>query len=279
MTQGIEERIRTVPAIEPEFHLFQVGWKMLGGQPMPRSCDTTLEQAESGFNGVGMNVSHDVHPGIVIDSLVILSASLSHGGDVGHMVVRENHVHVLADILAAVFRERAGLRIVSMEESQVAVPLSDAHNYLFSIETMNATLVSAFAANVGNVDFYFSVQHRLIGLRHCVPDAMTEIPCGLVGADSKRALNLAGGHSFLGFTEEERCCEPFFKGQVGIIENRASSNRKLIIAILTVEELLLGFQFDHWAFAAQAARALREAQARQKLAAFGICREQSVYVH
>lgn len=279
MTQSIKEQIRALSPIEPEFHLFQVGWKMLGGKPVPRSCNASLEQTESGFNSISMNVSHDVDAGTMIDSLVILSASLSHRCDVSHVVISENHVHVLADILADIFRKRTGLCIMSMEEPKIAVPFADADHYLFGIEAMNAALAPAFATNVSNIHFDFAIQHRFIRLSHCVADAVAKIPCGLVRADSKRALNLTCGHAFLGLTKQKRRSKPLFKRQVGVIENRSSGHGELVITVLTVEKMLFGLEFDHGAFTAQAMRALREAQARQELTALSIGRKERVYVH
>lgn len=55
MTQGVQEQVRAVPAIEPESHLVQVGQKMFGADLVPRSHDAALEQRESGFDRVRRN--------------------------------------------------------------------------------------------------------------------------------------------------------------------------------------------------------------------------------
>ena len=61
---------------------------------------------------------------------------------------------------------------------------------------------------------------------------MAEIPCRLV-ADSKRALNLAGGHSLFGFAEQAGCKEPLPQRQVGIVKDGLGRHAELVRAIIT----------------------------------------------
>ncbi len=279
MTQSIEEQIGAVPAIKPKFHFFQVGRKMFGTDSVPRSHNAALEQRESRFDGISVNVPHDVHAGTVVDSPVILAASLPHCGDIGHMVVSENYLDILTDILSDIFGERTRLRIVGMEESQIAITFADADYDFFILHAIGATLPQRSTADIGHIHLNLAVKHGFIGLRHGMADAVTEIPCRFVSADSKRALNLAGGHTLLRFAEEKCCSKPRRQWQVRIIENCSSGDGELIVTVFAIEELLFGFQFDHRAFAAQAAWTFREAQARQEFAALGIGREEGVYVH
>jgi len=77
---------------------------MLRANSVPRSHDALLEKRESGFDGVGVNVAPDVDPTAVIDRLVPragYSAAL-HCERIGCQIVRDNHVHVPADVLADV---------------------------------------------------------------------------------------------------------------------------------------------------------------------------------
>jgi hypothetical protein len=123
-----------------------------------------------------------------------------------------------------------------------------------------------------------AIQQRLIRLRHGVPNAVTEVPCCLV-AHSDRALNLTGRHPFLRFTEQMRSEEPFSERQVRIIEHRAGSSRKLVIAILAVEKLFFSLKLDHWAFAAQALRAFGPAETHQQFSALIFGAKESVYIN
>lgn len=279
MTQRINEQIGTVPAIEAELHLFKVGREMLRAESMPCSHDAALEQAESGFDGVGVNVSHDIHPATVLDGFVILVSGLLNRYRIRGSIVGHNHVHILADILADEFRQRSGLCIACMEESEIAVTFADSEDHFLVVHASDAALPFVHSADISCIQFHCAVEQGFISLRHSVPDAMAEVPRSFVAADSECALNLTGGHALLRFAEKKGCSKPRCKWQVRIIENCSSGDRELIVTVFAIKEMFFRFQFDYWAFAAQAARAFWEAQARQKFAALGIGREQGVYVH
>jgi hypothetical protein len=278
MTQRIDKQIRALPAIKTEAHFFQIGWKMLGANPVPRTHDAALEKRESGFDGIRVNVAHDVHARTVVNSFVIRSLGFPHSRDVRYVVIGENDFHVFGDILADVLSERSAFRVSGMKEAEIAVALTDADHYFFVVILADLTFATIHAPNVGNVHLDFAIQHRFIGLRHSVTDTMAEVPCRFV-AHSDRALNLAGRHAFLCFAEQVRCEKPLGEREMGIVEHRAGSDRKLVVTILAVEELLVGVQFNHRAFAAQAVGAFGEAQANQKLAALVFGAKQGVYVH
>lgn len=279
VAQCIEEQIGALAAIESEAHLFQVGGEMLGAQTVPRSRDTAFEERESGFDGIGVNVAHDVYAAAVVNSLVVFPASLSHCCDVRHVVIGENHVHILGDVLLDVPSQRARLRVLGVEEAEIAVALADTENHFFVVHACHAALAAILPTNVSGIHFHLSVEHGLVSLRHSVPDAMAEIPCCFVSADTERALNLASRHSLLRFAKQHRSGKPLEQRQVGIIEHRASRDAELIVAILAVEELLFGFQFDHGSLAAQAARTFGPAQAYQQFAAFLFGREQGMNIN
>src|SRR6266478_7685193 len=129
MMQSINEQIGPLPAIEAELHLFQVGWEMLGANPVPCAHDAALEQREGRFHGVGVNVSHDVYAGTVVNLFVVLPVGFPHGGIVCRGIISENDFHILRDILADILCERSALRISGMEEAKIAVALADADDY------------------------------------------------------------------------------------------------------------------------------------------------------
>ncbi len=278
MTQGVNEQIGALPAIEPELHLFQVGRKMFGANPVPRPHDSALEKRESGFDCIGMNVSHDVDAGTVVNLLVVLPSRPAHGRIIRGCVIGEDNFHILGDVLADVLSERAAFGVSGVEEAEIAIALADADHHFFVVVLCDMAFAAIDAADVGNIHLNFPVQHRFIGLRHGVPDAMAEIPCGLV-AHSDRALNLASRHPLLRFAEQVRSQEPLGEREMRVIENRAGCNGKLIVTILAVEELLIGVEFDHWAFAAQALRAFGEAETNQKLAALIFSAKQGIYIN
>ena len=278
MTQGINEQIGTLPAIEAELHLFEVGRKMLGANPVPRPHDAALEEREGGFNRVGVNVSHDVDAGTVVNLFVVRPLGFPHSRVVRGCVIGEDYFHVLTDILADVLRERSAFGVSGMEEAEIAVPLADADYHFFVIHPADAAFAPVPAADVSNVHLYFAIEHGLICLCHCVTDAVTEIPCCLV-AHSDRALNLAGRHALLRLAEQVRSQEPFREGQVRIVEYRAGSDGELIVTILAIEQVLLRLQLHDRPFAAQTLRTFRETQTNEQVTAFIFGREKSVYIN
>src|SRR6266478_473219 len=118
MTQGIEEQIGTVAAIESKLHLFEIGRKMLGAKPMPCSHDAALEKREGGFNCIGVNVAHDVHAGTVVNLLVGCPLGFPHCGIVCGRIVSEDYFHVLGNVLADILSERPTFRVSGMEKSE-----------------------------------------------------------------------------------------------------------------------------------------------------------------
>ncbi len=198
MAQCINEQIGTIPAIEAKFHLFKIRSEMLGTQTVPCSHDAALEQRERGFDGVRVNIAHDIDAGTVVNFLVVCPLGLPHGGIVRGCVIGEDYFHVLGNVLADVLSERSALGVSGMEEAEIAVALTNADHYFLVVEPYDMSFSFDLAANIRNVHFYFAVEHGLVGLRHCMADAMAKVPRGFV-AHSDRALNLAGGHTLLRF--------------------------------------------------------------------------------
>src|SRR5436309_3017428 len=277
MTQRINEQIGALPAIESEFHLFKISGEMLGANPMPRPHDSALEKRKGRFNGIGVNVSHDVYARTVIDFLVVRSFGFPHGRIIRGRIVGENDFHVLGDILADVLCERSTLCVSGVEEAQVAIALADANNYFLVVILCDMALAAIYTADISNVHLDLAIQHRLIGLCHCVPNAMAEIPSRLI-AHSDRALNLAGRHTLLRFAEQVSSQKPLLKRQVRIVEYGAGSDGELIVTVFAVEELLVGFQLDHRPFAAQAFWDIRPAEMDEQGAALISGWEKRVYI-
>ena len=177
-----------------------------------------------------------------------------------------------------VLRQRSGLRVLSMKETKVTAALPNTNYDLFVIFGSVPTSTSVlFSSDIGLVHFDSTVQHRAIYFFHGSANAMAEIPCRLVGTlvlAPYRALELHRAHSLLGFAKQKSCEEPLLERQVGVIEDRASSNCELIITILTVKELLFCFQFYDRHLAAQALDTAGPTETDKEFAAFFISIEQ-----
>jgi len=74
MPQSINEQIGVLPAIKAELHLFEIGRKMLCADSVPGSHYAAFEKGESGFDGVRMNIAHDIDTGTVTDGLELFSS-------------------------------------------------------------------------------------------------------------------------------------------------------------------------------------------------------------
>jgi len=279
MTQGVQKQVGILSAIESEGHLSAIGLQMLRADLMPRSDNAALQEREGRLDGIGMDVPVHIDAEAVPDCLVLClySHAPCHAA-IEVVIVREQYIQVLTDVLADKLFERSARYIFRMEESQIAAALPDAdYGFFLGATPANPRPVSA-TADVGFIYFNLAAEHRPLTFHHRGADSMTEIPCGFV-ADSECALNLASRHALLGLAEQERSYKPLCERQVGVVEYRASGHSELVVAILAVEELLFGFQFDSGHLAARALRASGPAQPRQQLAALFLCREHGVYIN
>src|ERR1022692_2176132 len=231
MAQRVKEQIGAIAAVEAKAHFVQIGLQMLRAEPVPRSNDAALEQRESRFNGVGMNVSSE--PDVLFRAVIHgLMPSLAHGLAVRAIFIGHDHINVLRDVLLNVPRQSATLGIFRMEESHWPATLTDANN-----DQLVAVPESGFAeralllpADIGFVHFDSTVQHWPLRLHHGATNAMAEVPRGFV-ADSDGALHLVRGKPLTGLAEQMSSDEPLEQGQVGVVEDRASGHTELIVAL------------------------------------------------
>ena len=278
MTQGIQEQSRTLPPIEPESHLVQIGREMFRADLVPTSDDPALQERESRFDRIGVNVSIHVMAAAMIDGLVTLTpdAGFIHRKRVGAVVVCDHDFNVSADVLLDVLRQRTRLCVIGMEESQIATALPDTDYDLFVLSPATAD-TALLAAEVGFVHFDRTVEHGPIHFFHGCSDTVTEIPCRLIGAvvlAPDRALKLVGTHALLGFTKQEGGEKPLLQWQMGIIEDRASRDGELVVTVLAIEELFRSLKLDRWHLAAWTLRANGPAQAHKNFAALFVGVEQ-----
>jgi len=95
--ERIAEKIRVFAVVEPEAHFVEVSREMLRRDFMPRSHDTALQEAESRFYGIGVNVSMRVFFGVV-NRVMLFNRKLFQHIRVNHGLVREHYFNVTADI-------------------------------------------------------------------------------------------------------------------------------------------------------------------------------------
>jgi len=273
MTQRVNKQVGFLPAIEPELHLFEIGCKMFRADVMPSSHYSALEERKGVLDGIGVDVPDNIDLCAVIYRLVLVlvDSGSNHCFGIASPIVSDNPTHVHTDSVLDVLRQGFGFGILYVVEAKITTTLPDADNNFFCRES-GFLPPSLFAtANVCFIHFDSTIKHGLIDLFHGCTDAVTEIPRRFVGTFMQtpdRALELVSTHAFLGFTKQQRREKPLLQWQMGIVEDRSSRDGELIVAILAVEELLRGLQFDDRHLAARALRAIWPAQPDKNLAAF-----------
>jgi hypothetical protein len=280
MAQRINEQIGILAAIEAKRHFFAVGLEMLRANFVPSSEDAALQERESRFYGISVDVALHVDAELVANSFVAsILSEMTRCAAVGIKIIGVKNFDILADIFADVLFECSALYIFGMEEAEVAATLTDSNYDLFVVVSRLLSFSTVYAADKRFVHLHSTAKHWLIGFDHCGADSMAEIPCRPIASDSEGALNLTSGHPLLCFAEQQCGNEPFCKGKVRIVKDSSSGNGKLIIAFLTVEQLLLGIEFHDWHFAAQTLWAFGPAQADKHFSTLFIGREHAVYIN
>ena len=281
MTQGIQKQRAALPAIEPERHFVQVSREVLGGNAVPRSDYASLQERERVLNGIGMNIAINIDLGLMLDGLVFVGQGQSlHCGRVGCEFIGHDYVNIRANIVADELRQSSALGILGMEETEFSAALPNADDYLLGgfAESRFVLVTTLNAANIGFVNFDSTIQHRAIYFLHGRTDAMAEVPSGFV-AHAKSTFDLVCAHALACFTEQQCGKKPLLEGQVGVIEDRAGCNAKLIVAIIAVKELLLGGEFDGRLLATWALNPIGPAQAHEQFAAFVVGVEKVHYIN
>jgi hypothetical protein len=124
-----------------------------------------------------------------------------------------------------------------MEEPHFASTLTDTYNdLLFALSVPRLVLMPTLdSADVSFVHFDGASQFPLPNSRHRGSDAMAEIPRRLIATDSEHSLNLASGDPLLRLRQNESGDEPLRKGEMRVIENGASGDAKLRLAVDAAE--------------------------------------------
>src|ERR1039457_3942090 len=146
---------------------------MLCADFVPRSYDSALEQRESGFDGVRVNVSAKAN----VLFAGVINRLMPHPADsvlVGRKFVGDDHFNVLADVLSDVLCKRSPAGVRGVEETALAAALADADHGLFGLVSLTAGNTVLATAHVGFVHLDSAIEHRAVNLGHCSADSMTE---------------------------------------------------------------------------------------------------------
>src|SRR5438552_1401012 len=212
---------------------------MLRADLVPRSHDAALQEAESVFHGVGMDVSSeaDIFLLCVIHRLMA-ATEFTKGLRVGCEFVSHNYINILRDVFLDVSGQSSALCIFGMKESQLAIALPNTNHDRLVGCGFAAPRVALLPPNVGFVHLNGSIQHWTFCFFHRSANPVTEIPSRFV-TDSDSALHLVSGETFACFHEQEHSGEPSHQGKMGIVEDGSGSHGEMVFALSTVK-LLVG---------------------------------------
>src|SRR5947209_3817170 len=107
MTQGIQEQGRRLAAIKAELHLREIGREVLRADLVPASNYSTLQQRESRFDSIGMNVAININLVTVTNRLMLgaFDASGNHRLGISRQFVGYHHINVSTNVFLDVVRQ------------------------------------------------------------------------------------------------------------------------------------------------------------------------------
>ena len=200
---------------------------MLRRDFMPRAENAALEKRESRFHGVCVHIAMNIFPR-VIDRLVDFFLHVIERPRIDGRLVSHNHFDVRSDVGIDNLPHRGRPCIRSANQSEIAIALPDANNYLLGILRTPAAL---FPRYVRLIYFDRAAQRFWRYVQHGRTDAMAEIPRCLV-AHSKLALHLVGRHAFARLTEQIGRKKPLPEREMRVVEDGLCGYAKLVRAVI-----------------------------------------------
>ena len=209
----------------------QVSLEVLGADSVVHPVDAPLDIAPHPLDIVGVDPSHDVLLGRVLDRLVRVAQA-------GEAVIAQHFIGVdrlaCGDMLLNHRKESPSLDIGDYLDYGWAAPLDHAGNDGLALGSTPA-LSRTPAADVGFVNCNFAEEDD-IALGHELADLGEHPPGGLVG-DADLPLKLLGRYAGSGRSHEEHGVEPGAKGCRGFVEDGISCGRYVRAAELAAVDL------------------------------------------
>lgn len=227
----IAEQERILAIIETPCHFVEVGLQMLRRDFMPCADDAALQEREGRLNRVCIEFTAHVFFRAVIDCRMFDGGNirLLYGPRISRVFIRHDHVHVLRDVLLNVLRQCAALGVLSVEESQIAIALTDSNdNFFCSLASVDA-LADLLSTDVGFIHFANAVHLWLADLLNSMTNAMAEIPRRAI-VNFQHSVKLMRGHAFFRLANQVHGEEPLRERQMSVMEHCASRYRELVAA-------------------------------------------------
>lgn len=266
VAQRIREKVRIFAPIEAKLHLLQVSGEMLRTQSVPRSHQAALQETESRFDAVRVNVSLHIDSRPVPNRLMLsLPAKMTGSATIQPEIISHQAIHIFPNVFTDILLESPRSHVLSMEKSEFALPLPKSY-YYFLVRRSSSALTMSATAQVEFIHFNRSSQALTICFFHRGADSVTQEPRSAVTSNTESALNLASGYSLFGFAQQERSREPSEQRQVRILKHATNSHAELIIA-LPAPKQACAQPCQLFTLAAWTLRAIGPAQPFQELAA------------
>lgn len=193
-----------------------------------------------GIMGETMNYEHCYLPSAKVLILPHLSASgvwrvsmvdtrLHHRLGISGPFIRHDHIHVIADVLFDVPRQRPSLGIFGVEETEFSIALANADYDFFGPLANKLALAEFLSTDVSFIHFNGASQLFGFSFLHHSANAMAQIPSSLI-RNSQGPFDLVSTHAFAGFAEQVNAEKPLPEWKVRIIEDRSSGDGELIAA-------------------------------------------------
>src|SRR6266849_6696894 len=144
---------------------------------MPRPNDAALEQAECGFDGIGMNVAMRVLP-CVVDRAVLFPLNPGERPRVDLRFVRHNDFHTRTQVVVDNLADGFGSSVCRMNHAEVAIPLPNADDNLFVRPGTPAALLAAYVGFIYLYRATFNLVRQYV--LHRSPDAVAQVPRSFV---------------------------------------------------------------------------------------------------
>lgn len=197
---------------------------------MPCAHNAAFEQGKGRFHCVGMNVSMGIVLRVVNRAVEVLLHFVERPR-INSRLVGDNHFDMAPDVRLDNLADSRGLRILGMNQPEIAVALPDADdNLLFG----TVAPLAGLSPNVSLVNLNRAAQFLRSGLKHGSPDAVREVPRGFIGR-LEHPAQLVRRHALARLTEQVGSEKPLPEGQVGIVEDRPRRGRELVTASIAIK--------------------------------------------
>ena len=230
------EDVWIMPIVETKDKLIEIDLKVLCGNAVIDTDDSSFEQAPEVFHAHRVYVSVDERLGMA-DGFMLSSTG---GLGVALEFIGYEQFSTDADEGIKEWGKRIGFEVLDDLGHNVTASLLETHDDLFAGSTTTTLPAGLLATDVGVVGLNDTAELIVepIPWPHCLSDLHTHTPSALVG-NPKGPLKLFSGDTFLGIAHKPDSYIPLLKGRVAAMEDGAGSGGELVAASGALPHLAL----------------------------------------